>query len=137
MSGVHRGARTCFFRWAMTFRQNSAKKIKPRQLLIKHAFHSDLCAIGCRSEEQLSMDRLPERRISHSARPNILWKILPGVAYSLGDSSVRNHFGRSLNNLKLFLLERKCMSNLDTLIEDLVIANRILTSEGIVDAFGH
>lgn len=29
------------------------------------------------------------------------------------------------------------MSNLDTLIEDLVIANRILTSEGIVDAFGH
>ena len=29
------------------------------------------------------------------------------------------------------------MANLDSRIEDLVIANRILTSEGIVDAFGH
>jgi HCOMODA/2-hydroxy-3-carboxy-muconic semialdehyde decarboxylase len=29
------------------------------------------------------------------------------------------------------------MANLDSLIEDLIIANRILTSEGIVDAFGH
>ena len=29
------------------------------------------------------------------------------------------------------------MANLDTLIEDLVAANRILAAEGIVDAFGH
>ena len=29
------------------------------------------------------------------------------------------------------------MATLDSLIEDLVIANRILTSQGIVDAFGH
>src|SRR5579871_6208649 len=29
------------------------------------------------------------------------------------------------------------MSKLDSLIEDLVVANRILTSQGIVDAFGH
>jgi ribulose-5-phosphate 4-epimerase/fuculose-1-phosphate aldolase len=29
------------------------------------------------------------------------------------------------------------MAHIDSLIEDLVIANRILTSEGIVDAFGH
>src|SRR5258708_28374274 len=101
MSGVHRGARTYFFRWAMTFRKNSTKKIKPSKLLIKHAFHSDLCAIGCRSEERLSMDRLPEVRVCYPARPNILWEILPGVAYSLSDSSVRNHFGRSQNNLKI------------------------------------
>src|ERR1700691_786452 len=29
------------------------------------------------------------------------------------------------------------MANLDSLIEELVIANRILSSQGIVDAFGH
>src|SRR5258708_21447205 len=116
MSGCHRGARTYFLRRAMTFRQNSTKKITPRQLLIKHASHSDLCAIGCRSEERLSMDRLPEVRVCSPARPNILWKILPGVAYSLGDSSVRNYFGRSQNNLKSSLLESKFMSNLDSMI---------------------
>ncbi len=29
------------------------------------------------------------------------------------------------------------MSNLDTLIKDLVIANRILAKEDVVDAYGH
>jgi hypothetical protein len=29
------------------------------------------------------------------------------------------------------------MSNLDTLIQDLVIANRILAKEDVVDAYGH
>ena len=29
------------------------------------------------------------------------------------------------------------MAKLESLIEDLVVANRILATEGIVDAFGH
>jgi ribulose-5-phosphate 4-epimerase/fuculose-1-phosphate aldolase len=41
------------------------------------------------------------------------------------------------NQFEFALLERKYMANLDSLIEDLVAANRILASEGIVDAFGH
>src|SRR3977135_2631738 len=32
---------------------------------------------------------------------------------------------------------RRTMSSLDALIEDLVAANRILATEGVVDAFGH
>jgi ribulose-5-phosphate 4-epimerase/fuculose-1-phosphate aldolase len=34
-------------------------------------------------------------------------------------------------------LERKDLANLDSLIEHLVAANRILAAEGVVDAFGH
>ncbi len=59
------------------------------------------------------------------------------MAYSLSVSSVCKHFGRLQNNVSLSFLERKGMANLDSLIEDLVAANRILAAEGIVDAFGH
>src|SRR6266478_7649594 len=34
-------------------------------------------------------------------------------------------------------VERNAMSNLDTLIQDLVIANRVLAKEEVVDAYGH
>jgi ribulose-5-phosphate 4-epimerase/fuculose-1-phosphate aldolase len=37
----------------------------------------------------------------------------------------------------LWVAERTGMAKLDSLIEDLVAANRILATEGIVDAFGH
>jgi ribulose-5-phosphate 4-epimerase/fuculose-1-phosphate aldolase len=37
----------------------------------------------------------------------------------------------------LWVVERAGMAKLDSLIEDLVAANRILATEGIVDAFGH
>src|SRR4051812_11301670 len=33
--------------------------------------------------------------------------------------------------------ERQAMSSLDSLIQDLVIANRILAKEEVVDAYGH
>jgi hypothetical protein len=34
-------------------------------------------------------------------------------------------------------VEHSAMSNLDSLIQDLVIANRILAKEEVVDAYGH